>query len=130
MRKVLLVTLLGACFAQSANAILLERTPQGSYNTGVAPQVNYDELARARKHPVAPQADDVFIPRVYTYNNNTSEYLRDELGLPRVKADSRLNQYDVTYIPVTDQFKRIETLAYQKYLKELKEKSQDYIKEK
>lgn len=108
MKKQIPILFLGAlAFSSVANAILLERTPQGHYNHGVAPQVNYEELSIARKYPVAPQADDPVVGRVYTYNNNTSEYLRDELGLPRIKADERLNQYDVTYIPETQKLKNI-----------------------
>lgn len=92
--------ILSAFFAlpMMANAILIERSEEGKYNQGNVPVVDYEHLSKVKKDPTAPNADDVVAPRVYTYNNNTSEYLRDELGLPHEKADERLNQYDSTYI--------------------------------
>lgn len=119
MSKISKTTLLALTLAvPMAQAVLIERTPQGHYNTGVAPQVDYEQLSIARKYPIAPQADDLPVAKVYTYNNNTSEYLRDELGLPRVKADGRLNQYDVTYIPETEQMKGIKKRIAEKAEKE------------
>lgn len=76
--------------SMSSQAILLERSAQGKYNNTPAPKVNEELAYQARIAPKAPRANTGYRPNVYTYDNNVSEYLRDNLNLPKEKADYAL----------------------------------------
>lgn len=86
MFKKLLPTLM-LCISVSSHAILLERAPQGQYNTRSAPVVDQREALQARITPEAPRANAGYVKHVYTYDNNMSEYLRDNLNLSKERAD-------------------------------------------
>lgn len=87
-KKLLPLMLVGLSF--SAQAILLERSVQGAYNQKPAPAVNEEEAYQARINPQAPRANTGYKHKVYTYDNNVSEYLRDNLNLPKEPANYKL----------------------------------------
>lgn len=74
----------------SSQAILLERSAQGQYNHSSSPVVNQKEAYEARIHPQAPRANTGFKHNIYTYDNNVSEYLRDNLNLPKEQSNYAL----------------------------------------
>lgn len=86
---------------QSAQAVIVERLPQGLHNTQ-RPVVN-EELAAYTRHVdmTAPRADTSVKHRVYTYDNNMSEYLRDNLNLP--KMDSNYAMQSASYLKTVRQ---------------------------
>lgn len=74
----------------NSHAILLERSAQGQYNHSITPTVNQQEAYEARINPQAPRANTGFKHYIYTYDNNISEYLRDNLNLPKEQSNYAL----------------------------------------
>ena len=99
LRKILAIGLLG--MVSTSQAILLERAEQGSYNNRAAPQVNQEEARLARTYPQAPRANTGYKSHIYTYDNNVSEYLRDNLNLPKEQADYQMQA--ASYLKTKDQ---------------------------
>ena len=99
LRKILAIGLLG--MVSTSQAILLERAEQGSYNNRAAPQVNQEEARLARTYPQAPRANTGYKSKIYTYDNNVSEYLRDNLNLPKEQADYQMQA--ASYLKTKDQ---------------------------
>ena len=84
-KKIIALALLA--FVGTSHAILLERSAQGQYNHSKAPVVNQEEAYQARISPEAPRANTGFKHHTYTYDNNVSEYLRDNLNLPKEQSN-------------------------------------------
>lgn len=92
----ILVIVVGLFAPFIAKAVLVERLPPGMHNIK-APVVNETLAAYTRNIDMtAPRADTSPKHRIYTYDNSVSEYLRDNLNLP--KMDSNYAMQSASYL--------------------------------